>query len=1686
MNELPCPDAPSNHPSQLPIRGSFGIRRLGIILLVLAAGLIGYSILVAFHEADRQETVLLGQTTLASGSPAGWRIFVRNRASGRPVPGALVTLGLSGKDHAAFQLGTFQTDAGGCLDGSIDLPEIPPGPYQLTVDAVSRLGRDQIIRTIDVQRPARILLSSDKPLYQPGQTIHLRSLLLNPRTQKPLTNETVLFEISDPKGNKVFKEAHPVSSFGITAADFVLASELNLGRYAIRAMAGSVTCERNVEVKRYVLPKFKVSIVTDKTYYLPGQTVSGLVRGHSLFGKPVSGGAVRLRASTFHEKPVDIIALEGSANAAGEYSFRFELPDSFVGLPQKNENAMLDLTAEIQDSGGHTERNTLSLSVARTELEVTAIPEGGTLVPGVENLLYVLATYPDGRPARCTVFLDGTAYQTDAQGVATVKISAEHHGGAMNLLAVDGAGKKAALAYQSGKSGEASPLLLRTDRAIYEAGQAARLTLLSPGEDRVVFLDVIKDGQTVLTKTVVTRNHTASYSLPLPAALVGTLEIHAYTINSKGEDRGLSRIVYVNPASGLRISADPSKPVFRPGEVAKLDFQVTDSQGRPTPAALGIRVVDEAVFALHESRPGLLREFIEAESELMKPRYQIKSFAPMESRLLDPANDQALAQAYFASLSHVSLPLGVESLANGPYLRPGTLEHVRSLRGTPAYESLRKDPQYASLLRRIEGETANFRLHEVTGPEKVRAAEAYRKTYFRRLATGCVATLCALIFVLPIGLIAYAARWEAVVPTDSSRSIDQAEYVTVSGSSASLLSVASLCPLMFYPYGFLLLSLAGTPHPGRVLVLSEVGIIICTLLWQWRRINTTRAPGFKHELSMVRIFVAGYLLQFLVSRGGFLHLAYGGNFDGLGFFWFLGSLIAPFAISGHFATHLRSRWDSLGISQKLVRYSPVEWVVAVIALFFLGGMLLPSLAKARSTSMRGSLINDLRQIDAANEMTELEHGKPGESGSKLAASPRVRRDFPETLFWQPSLITDDTGHASVEIPVADSITTWRASVEGVSAAGKLGSMEIPLTVFQDFFVDLDLPAAMSLHDEISAPVTCYNYLQEPQTVNLSLPRADWFHCSTESLPVQLGPNEVKTVRFPIKVLQAGTHSLRITATGSKLADAIEREIRILPTGTEVKHARSEILKKGLTDVFEIPSWAVPNSPSLQVKLYPSRFSEVVEGLDSILKAPYGCFEQTSSTTYPNVLVLDYLKRTGRLTPEIEIKARKFINAGYQRLLTFEVAGGGFEWFGHAPANVCLTAYGILEFTDMARVHPVDEAVIRRSRQWLFSLQNSDGSWDELHRGWTWAGRGSITAFVAWALAESGDESAGLDKALNYLHTHPDELSNTYAKALAANAFLARHRHDSFGLKLATELKKSAVVDSNSAAVHWISVGRIVTYSRDFGMTSESPALATMALLKASSWPDSVKRGLTWISTHKFADGTSGSTQATILAMRALLEGTSASLGQNFDSVITLLLNGEVAETFQVNRENSDVMRLADLSNRLRPGKNQIELRQVPAGEIPVQLCGAYWQPARSPARGPLHPRNAEPLSIDLDYDRTTLAVNDELRCRVHVQNNSGAAISMAMIDLGIPPGFTVEATPFASMRERGEIVKFELTGSQIILYLRELSSAAPLRFEYALRAKYPLRVQSPRGAVYEYYQPQNRAESTTQMLSVND
>src|SRR5262249_28031657 len=142
---------------------------------------------------------------------------------------------------------------------------------------------------------------------------------------------------------------------------------------------------------------------------------------------------------------------------------------------------------------------------------------------------------------------------------------------------------------------------------------------------------------------------------------------------------------------------------------------------------------------------------------------------------------------------------------------------------------------------------------------------------------------------------------------------------------------------------------------------------------------------------------------------------------------------------------------------------------------------------------------------------------------------RVRDQFPETLLWQPEIITDDNGRASLEFDFADSITTWRMSASAVTDDGKLGSLQSGLRCFQPFVVSLHLPVSFPRNDEVELSAVVSNYLSKAQTVTLTLEKADWFQIQgSNEQKLDLKPNEVTAAVFRVKFTKAGEHSLKIT------------------------------------------------------------------------------------------------------------------------------------------------------------------------------------------------------------------------------------------------------------------------------------------------------------------------------------------------------------------------------------------------------------------------------------------------------------------------------------------------------------------------------------------------------------------------------
>jgi uncharacterized protein YfaS (alpha-2-macroglobulin family) len=768
----------------------------------------------------------------------------------------------------------------------------------------------------------------------------------------------------------------------------------------------------------------------------------------------------------------------------------------------------------------------------------------------------------------------------------------------------------------------------------------------------------------------------------------------------------------------------------------------------------------------------------------------------------------------------------------------------------------------------------------------------------------------------------------------------------------------------------------------------------------------------------------------------------------------------------------------------------------------MGGVIggVPGGVPAPALVMNGRNFTELAVVDqkAANSATLAKE----DSASPAA---HVRSYFPEALYINPEIITDEKGVAAITIPIADSITTWRMAILASTAHGALGSATSSLRVFQDFFVDLDLPVTLTQGDRVSIPVAVYNYSGSHGDVSLKLQRDEWFSL-VDDVPeksVAVDSSRVGGSQFTLEAKRIGKFKLTLSARMHGEAgreDIVVREIEVIPNGREQNLVFNGHLENSVQHEMNFPATAIPDATKIFVRLYPGPLSQVIEGMDSILRMPGGCFEQTSSSTYPNVLALDYMKRTKKLTPEVHAQAEGYIANGYQRLLTFEVPGGGFSWFGYAPANKILTSYGLMEFSDMSKVYEVDPKLIMRTQQWLAIQQQADGSWKPdtsfINEGATNRYNSDvlrITAYIAWSLENTGYQGPAVEKAKRFIETHMNAKADAYTLAVLAN-FAADygttdHSKDRDFTRQAMQLLLDVHTEKDEQA--WWSADETGVYATGASASVETTGLAVQALLKWGEAPGTARKAMNYIASKKDASGAWGTTQATIMALRALLLASEKGSAE-VRGTLEISLNGQLLQQLTLTPENNDLLHqfvfkgiaaensdpksiasTSDESKRIaEPAHpNTIEVRFEGKGELAYQIVGSYFIPwDEKPAN--------EALSINVAYDRTHLAQDDIAAASATIKNNLSKNANMVMMDLGIPPGFDLMSEDLqdyvekSSSQKTGRLEKFSLTATQAILYFNSIAPQQTVTLHFRLRAKYPIHVRTFQSRVYEYYDPE--------------
>jgi len=696
--------------------------------------------------------------------------------------------------------------------------------------------------------------------------------------------------------------------------------------------------------------------------------------------------------------------------------------------------------------------------------------------------------------------------------------------------------------------------------------------------------------------------------------------------------------------------------------------------------------------------------------------------------------------------------------------------------------------------------------------------------------------------------------------------------------------------------------------------------------------------------------------------------------------------------------------------------------------------------------------------------------------TRFNRKPNDRVDFAETLYWNAGIRTGARdGRAKVNFDLSDSVTSFRVMSDAFGRNGALGSDNFMIHSLEPFYIEAKMPLVVTVGDIIALPVALVNTSNtDIETVNLLVRGEGVAITQVEAMSLAGGERARRIVR--IAVDKPGDFSLNFSAAAGVYTDSVTRSLTVKPGGFPVAMNYGGLIgpQVDFEQQISIPDEIEPGSLTAQAKVYPSPVASMQEALNALLREPSGCFEQTSSTTYPLVMAQQYFTSHEGVNPEQIAKAKSLLEQGYKKLTGFESPDKGYEWFGESPAHEALTAYGLMEFVDMAKVMPVDENMIERTRDWLLTQRDGKGSFkrnESALDSFGGAPAPTTDAYIIWSLLESGEDPRLLKTEIKALKEEAQKTDDTYVIALAANVF-----YIAGDKKIASTLSKrlaEAVGKTGSVADSLTSITRSGGESLDIETTS----LALLAWLKDDAkWAAQVEVSMRWLFEQSKA-GRFGSTQSTVLALKAInVYDAARAKPEQAGSVQLFIDDRPFAAPAAFEKDTKGAIELADLSAALSSGQHTIGLKMSDGSKMPFALEIVFNTSL------PVSSDTGE-LALKTTLSSAALKEGEPLEIQLDLRVGSEDAPTPVAI-IGIPGGLQVRHDQLKELVGANRINAYEVIGSELVLYWRALKAGEKRVIPLAFNAAIPGTYTGPASRAYLYYTDENKVWEKGQTVTV--
>lgn len=1472
----------------------------------------------------------------------------------------------------------------------------------------------------------KIYTQTDRPFYFPGERLWFKSFIVTENNTISTLSDIAHAELISPKG-AVVKSLKLSIKEGYTYGDFDIDHNWVGGIYTLKVYTNwmrnfedEVFFTKKITVQKIVKPNLLLNLEFENDGYGKSSEVVANFEVKDLKNNPLSHTQVTYVLTVKGEK---LITKQTVTDAKGKVNPKFILPKDL-----STTDVVLNILIPYK---GSTESISRSVPVVLDNVDLQFFPESGQIIAGTTNIVAFKAIDEFAKP----VDVSGDIVNGKGQTVAT--FSSFHDGmGHVEFSAEKGENYVAKL-----KKPFVSERIIRLPKVQHSGTRFSVKThakrseiILFTTEKEHLNLEVYNASELLLQKKIInTKKSTKINTEDFP------MGITKFSIKNKIGQIVAERLVFINPHKQLHVDIDLDKTVYQTRDKVKMTITTSDFEGNPLPSNLSLSVADNKLINFADDKQDHILSYLLLSSELKGKIHEPNFY-------FNPKEEKSIEALNYLMLTH-----GWRSYIDKPTL---TLENATFLPEQHAIQSGTVVDKNGVPL------SAHLLLLDQSGNKVLVFDTNDDGTFTFKFGNNQSLTL-----------IAYRDDKKKVT-------IKQANFVNGRFQHQKD-AIYEKTPEDFKRF-------EKNDKPLEKKIQKKAVIDNMSLKSDSEALEEVVIEAYRTRIQKNKSGAISVIASKTLNNNQSIAQILQGQVSGLAITKGSGSPGGNSAIQLRGVSSISGNNEPLFIidgvpvdegSLKHIEPSKIEYIsvlkdAAATSLYGSrggNGVILIKTKNAyyinnynkkklNNAKFNNYAIHNFYNYKPTNYYRAQQFYIPKYEGKN---TPEERTDFRQTIYWNQVVQTNENGKAELEFYNSDAITSFMITAEGISFNGMIGRLQKTYATKKLLNVDFKSPNYMALEDNVILPLTITNETDHDMTVDVEilLPEHLKFAGSYDKKVSVSAHNSVLKNIHVIPVKKTKNTIIEVRVNSENLRDVIIKNMTILspyfPTQTSISGSKSQVFELDINSVVE-------GSLDAEFNIYTDIVGDVMNGIESLIRQPYGCFEQTSSSTYPNIMVLKYLREAGKSNPEIEAKALDFIDKGYKRLIGFETKENGFEWFGKTPPHETLTAYGVLEFTEMKDVYNgVDQAMINRTVQWLMSRKDGKGGFKKSTKGYDSFKSSPVdvaNAYIVYALSEAGID---VDMRLEYETAfHDAEKSNDIYKMAMMTLASYNLNKQSNAKRLLAKIKDQIF----KYDFEDLKVKNTITRSYGKAKNIEATAFTLLALMREANTDDTlIARGVEHLLSQRQSNRF-GSTQSTAMALKALIAYTKTQKQKIIDTNDTfeLVINGESFKK-QLEMTSDGKITIHNISSHFKKGKQHVAVKfENSKNTFPYDLT-INWDSY-------VPDTSAEsPLTLETKIQKENHKVGDNVSMTINVSNTKEEPLGMVTSIIGVPSGTTVQPWQLKAILEEEKVAYYEVFDNYLVLYWRALKPLETKVIRLDLKADIAGDYQAPASTAYLYY-----------------